>query len=92
MSQNRLNSLAIMAIENDVLEKGAPRRALPRGLDVHNPALCAIDLRWERPPPGVPTVRPPICACVSTQQDYSAPRSYSTTGDHASTSHTARNR
>ncbi|GBP53674.1 hypothetical protein EVAR_36043_1 [Eumeta japonica] len=29
----------------------------------------------------------PICACVSTRQGYSAPRSYSATGDHASTSH-----
>ncbi|GBP09133.1 hypothetical protein EVAR_77964_1 [Eumeta japonica] len=34
----------------------------------------------------------PICACVSTRQGYSAPRSYSATGDHASTSHTARKR
>ncbi|GBP40246.1 hypothetical protein EVAR_37647_1 [Eumeta japonica] len=52
--------------------------------------VSAIELRWERPSPGVPTVRLPIFACVSTRQGYSVPRSYSTTGDHTSTSHTAR--
>ncbi|GBP86872.1 hypothetical protein EVAR_83471_1 [Eumeta japonica] len=45
----------------------------------------------ERPSPGAYSPAP-ICACVSTRQGYSAPRSYSATGDHASTSHTARKR
>ncbi|GBP61118.1 hypothetical protein EVAR_89784_1 [Eumeta japonica] len=35
-------------------------------VDMHR-VRCAIELRWERPSPGVPTVRPPS-ACVSTRQ------------------------
>ncbi|GBP82012.1 hypothetical protein EVAR_52215_1 [Eumeta japonica] len=42
--------------------------------------------------PSVPTDRPLICTCVTTGQGHSASRSYSTTGDHASKSLTARKR